>query len=171
MPRLAARDGGHTAFTDHRIARQPQAQGLKSEQDGLKAWREPESRLRDRNLAIALVTVGLQDAHSAEVIRGYKMLNQVVKAYPDDPASLTSLGTVLLRARQPAEALLLFDKVIRLKPDYAPYRMNAAVALMELSRKGEAERRLDQALELDPLLEPAVQLRNRLHKERGDSLP
>lgn len=171
MPRLAARDGGHTAFTDHRIARQPQAQGLKSEQDGLKAWREPESRLRDRNLAIALVTVGLQDAHSAEVIRGYKMLNQVVKAYPDDPASLTSLGTVLLRARQPAEALLLFDKVIRLKPDYAPYRMNAALALMELSRKGEAERRLDQALELDPLLEPAVQLRNRLHKERGDSLP
>jgi hypothetical protein len=153
MPRLAARDGGHTAFTDHRIARRPESPIPTSEPGGLKAWREPEAPVRDRNLAIALVTVGLQDAHSADVIRGYKMLDQVVTAYPDDPASLTTLGTVLLRAKQPAEALRHFESVIHLKPDYAPYRVNAALALIELGRNNEAEQRLEQAIALDPLLE------------------
>jgi len=169
MPRLDARDGGHTAFTDHRIARNPKAPTPESKQDGLKAWREPDSRFRDRNLAIALVTVGLQDASSDEVIRGYRMLNQVEKVFPDDPAALTSLGTVLLRAKQPAEALRRFEKVVTLKPDYSPYRVNAALALIALGRKAEAEQQLNHALGLDPLLETAVQVLSAMYRGQGDA--
>lgn len=169
MPRLPARDGGHTAFTDHRITRRAEPQVNAVSQPNLTAWREPEPRLRERNLAIALVTVGLQNASPDEAIRGYRMLNQVEGEYPDDPAVLTSLGSVLLRAKQPAEALRRFEKVLLVRPVYAPYEVNAAAALIALGKKTEAVRHLERAVELDPLLEQAVELLSRLYKDEGDA--
>lgn len=169
MPRLPARDGGHTAFTDHRITRRPQPQGDTTAQANLTAWREPEPRLRERNLAIALVTVGLQNASPDEAIRGYRMLNQVEKQYPEDAAVLTSLGSVLLRAKQPAEALRRFEKVLLLRPAYAPYEVNAAAALVALGRKEDAVRHLEKAVQLDPLLNQAVELLSGLYRDEGDA--
>jgi predicted Zn-dependent protease len=96
------------------------------------------------------------------------MLNQAEKDYPDDPAVLTMLGTVLLRAKQPAEALRRFEKVLLLRPAYAPYEVNAASALIAAGQKGEAVRHLERALELDSLLEQAVELLSGLYRERGD---
>jgi hypothetical protein len=168
MPRLPARDGGHTAFTDHRIARRPDLRNDTVQQASLAAWREPVPRLRERNLAMALVAVGLQNASSEEAIRGYRMLNQVKKDYPDDPAVLTTLGTVLLRAKQPAEAVRQFAKVLVLRPAYAPYEVNAASALIAAGQKAEAVRHLERALELDSLLGQAVELLSGLYSEQGD---
>ena len=169
MPRLAARDGGHTVFTDHRIARLPQPPGLPAQPQDLAAWREPEPRLRERNLALALVAAGLQNKSSAEVIRGYRMLNQVEKNYPNDPDVLTTLGNVLLRGKQPEEALRRFEKALRMRPAYAPYEVNTASALIAAGRKAEAERHLEKAIELDPLLAPAVELLGSLYRDGGES--
>jgi hypothetical protein len=168
MPRLPARDGGHTVFTNHRIARRAEPRSDTGRQAELAAWREPEPRLRERNLAMALVAVGLQNESSQEVVRGYRMLNQVEKSYPDDPAVLTSLGIVLLRAKQPAEALRRFEKVLLLRPAYAPYEVNAASALVAAGRKAEAVRHLERALELDPLVQQAVELLSSLYRDQGD---
>lgn len=168
MPRLAARDGGHTAFTDHRIARRPGSVGEPVQPEDLRAWREPDPRLRQRNLALALVTVGLLNKSSPEVIRGYRMLNQVEKEYPDDPDVLTTLGNVLLRGKQPAEALRRFEKVLALRPAYAPYEVNAASALIAAGRKPEAIRNLEKAVQLDPLLQQAVELLSSLYREEGE---
>jgi hypothetical protein len=168
MPRLPARDGGHTAFTDHRITRRAEPRSDTGRRAELAAWREPEPRLRERNLAMALVAVGLQNESSQEAVRGYRMLNQVEKTYPDDPAVLTSLGIVLLRAKQPAEALRRFEKVLLLRPAYAPYEVNAASALLASGRKAEAVRHLERALELDPLVEQAVELLSSLYRDQGD---
>ena len=169
MPRLAARDGGHTVFTDHRIARRPEQRSELNQPEDLAAWREPEPRLRQRNLALALVAVGLQSKSSQEVIRGYRLLNRVEKDYPDDPDVLTSLGNVLLRGKQPGEALRRFEKVLVLRPAYAPYEVNAASALIAAGRKSEALRHLERALQLDPLLEQAVELLSRLYKDENES--
>jgi predicted Zn-dependent protease len=137
--------------------------------EDLAAWREPEPRLRQRNLALALVAVGLQDKSSQKVIRGYRMLNQVEKEYPDDPDVLTSLGNVLLRGKQPEEAVRRFQKVLVLRPAYAPYEVNAASALIAAGRKSEALSHLERALQLDPLLEQAVELLSRLYKDEKES--
>ena len=169
MSRLAARDGGHTVFTDHRIARRPQPPGEAVQPEDLAAWREPEPRLRQRNLALALVAVGLQRESPQEVIRGYRMLNQIEKDYPDDPDVLTSLGAVLLSGKQPAEALRRFEKVLVLRPAYAPYEVNAASALIAAGRRAEALRHLEKALQLDPLLQQAVDLRGSLYKDQDES--
>ncbi|MGA2737256.1 MAG: hypothetical protein ABSG65_07360 [Bryobacteraceae bacterium] len=168
MPRLAARDGGHTVFTDHRIARRPEAPSEPIETEDLAAWREPEPRLRQRNLALALVAVGLQNKSAQEVVRGYRMLNQVEKNYPDDRDVLTTLGSVLVRGKQPAEALRRFEKVLVLRPAYAPYEVNAAAALIAAGRKSEAQLHLERALQLDPLLQQAVELLSGIYSDAGE---
>ncbi len=168
MSRLPARDGGHTVFTDHRITRKPQPAGNQAASGNLTAWREPEAVLRGRNLALALVAVGFEQGSSDEVVRGYKMLNQVVKEFPGDPAVLTSLGSVLLKAKQPVEALRVFEKVLKLKPAYAPYEVNAATALIAAGREAEALPHLERAERLDPLLEQAVELLTEVYTDEGE---
>ena len=167
MPRLAARDGGHTVFTDHRIARRPEPQNEPAQAEELAAWREPEPRFRERNLALALVAVGLQNADPQQVIRGYRLLNRIETEYRDDPDVLTALGSVLLRGKQPGEALRRFEKVLALRPAYAPYEVNAASALIAAGRKAEAQRHLERALQLDPLLEQAVEMLSEIYREEG----
>jgi hypothetical protein len=168
MPRLDTRDGGHTAFTDHRIARRPAEGNPSVELEGLSAWRESEPRLRRRNLALALVTVGLQNKSAQQVIQGYRMLNEIAKVYPGDPDVWTTLGNVLLRGKQPAEALRCFERVLALRPAYAPYEVNIASALMAAARQPEAERHLEKALQLDPLLQQAVELLSGLYRDRNE---
>lgn len=163
MPQLPAKDGGHTAFTNHRIARHPENDSPAAQPDTLSAWRDPQPALRDRNLALALVTVGLENQSSAEVIRGYRMLNRLEKDFPNDPAVLTSLGSILMKGKQPAEALKRFERAISLKPDYAPYYVNAATALLATNRPSDAAQQLNKALSLDPLLKPASELLHQLN--------
>ena len=51
MPKRDAKDGGHTAFTDHRIQRQPVPEQTVTEDTDISAWREPvDDNLRKRNL-------------------------------------------------------------------------------------------------------------------------
>jgi predicted Zn-dependent protease len=96
------------------------------------------------------------------------LLNQVVKEYPEDPDVLTTLGNVLLRGKQPGEALLRFEKALVLRPAYAPFEVNVATALLAANNKIEAQRHLEKALQLDPLLQPAVELLRALYRDQGD---
>lgn len=185
MPRRSAKDGGHTAFTDHRIRidlgfaqrlkspvlrpdlRRPEPEGEVALTGDLVAWREPEPRLRERNLALALVTVGIESGNRDEVIRGYRMLNQVVKQFPNDAPVWTALGTIVLTAKETAAAKQYFERALEFRPNYAPYRVNLATALLAAGNTREAAQQLEQAVELDPLLEQAVQLLSRVYHMQG----
>jgi tetratricopeptide (TPR) repeat protein len=167
MPKLPAYDGGHTAFTNHDISRNPNASPSASLTQSLQTWREAPAAFRDRNLALALVTAGEQNGSSADVIRGYRMLNRAEKDFPEDPVVLTSLGSILMQGKQPAEALKRFTKASLLKPDYAPYYVNAATAFLALKQPDEAAAQLKKALELDPLLEQAVLLLSEIDQQQG----
>lgn len=169
MRQLPAKDGGHTAFTDHRIARPSTADSSVALPDALVAWREPEPSLRERNLALALVAAGLQNQSSAEVIHGYRLLNRLESAFPDDPALLTSLGIVLLKGKQPEEALKRFEKVVLLNSRYAPYHVNLARALLAMNHAAEAAHELEKAVALDPLFQPAVELLSEVYRGQGET--
>jgi Tfp pilus assembly protein PilF len=56
-----------------------------------------------------------------------------------------------------------------LRPAYAPYEVNAASALIAAGRKAEALRHLERALQLDPLLQQAVELMSSIYKEQGEN--
>lgn len=168
MPRRPAKDGGHTAFTDHRISRRPEAAQATANNADLVAWREPAIELRDRNMALALVTAGLENHDSTEVIRGYRMLNRLPEQTQKDPAVLTALGSILLTAKESAEASQRFQKALSLRPGYAPYEVNLAMALLDEHRLPEAIAHLEHALELDPLLQNAVSLLARAYADEGE---
>ncbi len=168
MPRRPAKDGGHTAFTDHRITRHPEPEGTTTVSDDLKAWREPAEPYRERNLAIALVTEGLQDSSPDQVIRGYKALNRLEPKLGDDAAALTVLGTVLLTAKQPKEAERRFRRALELRPDYAPYEVNLANALVREGDLASGMEHLKRAVQLDALLPQAVHLLSEVYRTQGE---
>lgn len=170
MPRLPARDGGHTAFTDHRIRRHPE-DSMPPAQTDLTAWREPAPAFRERNLGLALVAYGLLHRSPADLSRGYRLLNSVEKQFPNDRDVLTSLGSVELRIRQPGTALSRFLKTLSLRPNCASYEVNAAAALIQLGNDSGAIRHLRRALELDPFLQPAVTMLISLYRARGQTVP
>ena len=60
MPRRDAKDGGHTAFTDHRIQRRPEPQPDLPADTDIAAWREPAPDLQKRNLGIAYINAGME---------------------------------------------------------------------------------------------------------------
>jgi hypothetical protein len=169
MPSRPAKDGGHTAFTDHRITRRPEAQGEAAVGDDLVAWREPDPSVQRRNLALALVTAGMENRRPNQVISGYKMLNRLEPNLGGDAAALTVLGNVLLTGKQPVEAEHRFEKALALRPNFAPYEVNLAGALLAAGDTAGAARHLERAVKLDPLLLQAVQLLSRAYRMQGQS--
>lgn len=169
MPKRAAKDGGHTAFTDHRITRRPEPEGKVSLPSELAAWREPAPEFRERNLALALITEGLQNSVPDQVIRGYRTLNRIEKSLANDPVALTELGTVLLTAKQLKEAERRFARALALRPNYAPYEVNLGDVLLEEGELTRASEHLTRAVDLDPLLPQAIRLLGQAYRAQGQA--
>lgn len=171
MLKLNAKDGGHTVFTDHRISRpQGGAQGGEAPAKiDLVAWRQPPAALQKRNLALAYAQAGLESGSMAQGLRGYRMLIDVQKEFPDDPMVLTALGRVLLLGNQAAPAAELFERVLKLGPDSAMNEMYAGSACARAGQLDKAVEHLEQSLKLDPLLLPAAEALVRIYRRQGDS--
>ncbi len=167
MPKRPARDGGHTAFTDHRIARTPEADLKDDPRAELSAWREPPAAFRDRNSALALVTEGIQNGVPDHVIRGYRMLNRMGDRINNDAVALTELGTVLLTARQPKEAVMRYERALALRPRFAPYEVNVGTALMAMGDLEPAVEHLERAVQLDPLLAQGIAALSQAYLKEG----
>jgi predicted Zn-dependent protease len=167
MPKMPAKDGGHSAFTNHKIMRNPDTDVQQAKADTLTAWREPDAYVKDRNLSLALIADGLQNRSSAEAIQGYKILSHTPKDFPNDPVIYSVLGAVLLQAKEPEEALKCFRRVVALKPKYASYHVNLATALIDLKQPAAAVAELEKARALDPLLQGPVQLLHQIYHEMG----
>jgi hypothetical protein len=74
MGKRKAKDSGHAAFTDHWIRRKPESGGA-ARVDVLRAWREPEPALRDRNLGLAYVSAGERDQNLMLLREGSRLLS------------------------------------------------------------------------------------------------
>ena len=131
MPRRDAKDGGHTAFTDHRIQRRPEPQATGTEDSDIAAWREPAPDLQKRNLGIAYVNAGMERRSPPFLIRGYRMLTEVQQQFGTDSEVFTSMGNALLLAKQTSEAELAFERALQLNPDSSIGETNAASAYLE----------------------------------------
>ena len=167
MPQRPAKDGGHTAFTDHRIRRRIDTDVELPPGSELTAWRDPAPELSARNLALAFVTLGLQNGQPDSVIRGFRVLSHMEPSLENDPMALTELGTVILTGKEPKEAALRFRRALQLRPHFAPYEVNLGAALLEQGELTEATHHLEHALELDPLLAQGVRLLTRAYRQEG----
>jgi photosynthetic reaction center cytochrome c subunit len=168
MPRRDAKDGGHTAFTDHRIQPRPEAQPTLPENTDIAAWREPVPDLQKRNLGIAYVNLGAERRSPSFVVRGYRMLTEVQDLFSTDSAVFTSMGTALLLGKQSTEAELAFERALQLDPDSVAGETNAASAYLQAGDIDKAVFHLERAVAIDPLHLPADMPLIDLYKRQGN---
>jgi photosynthetic reaction center cytochrome c subunit len=169
MPRRDAKDGGHTAFTDHRIQRRAEPQPALPDNTDIAAWREPVPDLQKRNLGIAYVNVGAERRSPPLVVRGYRMLTEVQDQFSTDSAIFTTMGTALLLGRQSTEAELAFERALQLDPDSVAGETNAASAYLQAGDIDGAVLHLERAVTMDPLHLPADMPLIDLYKRQGNA--
>jgi len=166
MPARPAKDGGHTAFTDHQIQRKPQTIAGDTKPSKLVAWHEPAAEFRIRNLGLAYLTVGERDRSAFHMDEASRLVNEASSSFLDDPPVLTGLGLLALRQRRTSEALPLFEKALKAEPSYAPYHVNLATALKEAGKVDDAISHLRRAIALDPSLEAAYRRLGEIMRDR-----
>jgi photosynthetic reaction center cytochrome c subunit len=168
MPRRDAKDGGHTAFTDHRIQRRPQPQSALADDTDIAAWREPAPDLQKRNLGIAYVNAGAERRSPAFLVRGYRMLTEVQNQFSTDSEVFTSMGTALLFGKQSSEAELAFERALQLNPGSVIGETNAASAYLQSGDVDQAVAHLERAVAIDPMHLPADIPLIELYKRQGN---
>ncbi|MGI8962722.1 MAG: tetratricopeptide repeat protein [Bryobacteraceae bacterium] len=157
MPRRPAKDGGHTAFTDHRISRFPQPEADSDEPQSLVAWHEPQGALAKRNLGLAYIEAGRTLQSAKYMLQGYPLLVACLPDFPNDPAVLTGIGVVLLGTGRAAEAAVAFKRAVRVEPNVASHYIDEGFAWNQTHDRTKAIDNLERALQIDPLSKLAYQ--------------
>ncbi len=167
MPRRDAKDGGHTAFTDHRIQRRPEVRPDLPADAGIVAWREPPANLRSRNLGIAYIDVGMQRHLPSYIIQGYRTLTEVQKQFADDSDFFKWIGEALLIGKQTSDANFAFERALQLDPNSALAEASAASPYIQEGDDADAIAHLQRAVDLDPLDLPAASTLIGLYQKDG----
>jgi photosynthetic reaction center cytochrome c subunit len=169
MPRRDAKDGGHAAFTDHRIQRRPEAQHDLPAGSDIAAWREPSPDLQKRNLGIAYIDVGMQRHSSPFVIQGYRTLTEVQQQFRDDSDFFKWIGEALLLGKRTGDAKIALERALQLDPDSALTEASAASPYMQEGDVAGAIAHLERAVALDPLNLPVASTLTGLYQKDGKS--
>jgi hypothetical protein len=162
MPQVRPYDGGHTAFTDHRIG----TGGRDAARGGstrLRAWREPAATLQNRNLGLAYVSAASKSGDMSQLRQGFNLLG----SEPADGAVETARGLILLRINKSAEAAAVFRRAVAEEPEDSTRRYNLAVALLASGDKAGAMEEVERAIALEPLLEDAWALAAEIQPHRA----
>jgi tetratricopeptide (TPR) repeat protein len=169
MPKRQARDGAHTAFTDHRITRSPEPGSYDATEDAaaLVAWHEPPARFSVRNMGLANIAVGERNQSSAQLDQGAQQLIEAMKVVADDPVILTKLGVVLLRKGMTEEAIETDELAARLDPTVAGYHANLGIAYRHAGQTEKSIAELEQAIRLDPGLAISYQTLAAIYDDLG----
>jgi photosynthetic reaction center cytochrome c subunit len=169
MPRREAKDGGHSAFTDHRIQRRPESLPDAPADSGIAAWREPSPDLRTRNLGIAYIDAGMQRKSSPFIVQGYRTLTEVQSQFSGDSDFFKWIGEALLLAQQTAEAKIAFERALELDPNSPLAEAGAASPYVASGDADQAIAHLRRALALDPLYLPAAGTLMGLYQKEGNT--
>jgi len=156
MPRRDAKEGGHTAFTDHRIQRRPETRPDLPTDAGIVTWREPSPDLRRRNLGIDYIDVGMQRHLSSYIVQGYRTLTEVQKQFANDSDFSKWIGEALLLGKQTSDAKFAFERALQLDPDSALTEASAASPYIQEGDADHAIAHLERAVDFDPLDLPAA---------------
>jgi tetratricopeptide (TPR) repeat protein len=172
MPRRPVSDGGHTVFTDHRIARQPPSGTGAAAADvpsPLVAWHDPPAAFAQRNLGLAGVEVGERLKSTALISPAVQLLMGCWPDFPRDPPLLTAIGQVLLGVGDNEQAAAVFERAIQVEPNVAAHYLHAALAWRQAKDQKKAIAYLEQALERDPLLEEPYRRLGEIYSEAHET--
>jgi tetratricopeptide (TPR) repeat protein len=116
-------------------------------------WRDSET-LFQHTQSIIGPNLGLMMNH-AQALADYRrpeaaaeQYRRAIALFPTSHVPLLNLGTLLMRQRQPEEALQCYLKSVELRPDYSGGHFHLGLAYAQLGRFPDAERSLREALRL-----------------------
>jgi hypothetical protein len=174
MPTREAKDGGHTAFTDHRIQRRPEPEPVETvnapAQQSLYVapWRQPPIEFATRNLGIALINSGMERRTPKQIVAGYQMLTEVQRQFSSDSEMYNTMGNALYVGQQYGEAVQAFELAVRYDPKSSPKELNLAQAYIALGDRSLAQEHLEKAIQLDYLNLDAASLLMKVYDANGE---
>lgn len=159
MPRTDSSDGGHTAFTDHRIRRPGVPKVLLERSEELRPWRPAaEAELRDRGLGLAYAGAGRLE-------QAFDLLRGVAKP---DAAVQDAMGLIYLRAERPGLAVAALAAAVKGDPRNSVRRLNLAAAYWAAGEREKARAEAMEAIALEPLLEDGYALLAEIEPRRAE---
>ena len=96
-----------------------------------------------RNRGIARAELGQLDAALSD-------LQHAAIEMPDDVLTFLNMGFVYQRLERPADAVVSYDRIVRLEPDWMGAWLNRSSALLDAGMTGAAVADARQAVELEP---------------------
>ncbi len=168
MPRRQSHDSGHSAFTDHRIARIPRPQGRTAARPAqLRPWKPVRGPLGRRNLGIANILAAQRYSSPSMLQDGIAQLQNVVRRYEHDPAVHDALGTALVLSGAPGAGLRHLRRAAELGEGAALHSNALAAAAWDAGLADEAVAALEGSIRHEPLLESSYHLLARIHQDAG----
>lgn len=168
MGKRQSHDSGHSAFTDHRIARQPIRLEPVPEPTNLKPWEPDDGPTSRRNLGIALVRLGQDQSPAGDLERGVALLQSAISAQDPDPSALEALGTGLVLTGAPRRGLRFLREAVRADPDRSLFRNSLAAAWWNVSAGRASIREIERSILLEPRLESAYHMLSRVNLALGN---
>ena len=168
MSKRQSHDSGHSAFTDHRITRQPIESEVAEGARRLRPWKLQAGAAARRNLGIALIRLGQDESPAGDIKRGVTLLQSVLSVQDRDPSALEALGTGLVLSGAATKGLRLLRKAVRADPDRSLYRNSLAAAWWNLSAERASIREIERSIRLEPHLESAYHMLSRVNLALGN---
>jgi hypothetical protein len=146
MPRFESSNIAHTAVTDHRVPRRPQARpappgpGDPSLVNFFQGDLDPEDTGAARDLGVALVQLARQPgpAHAAMLWQAVPLLEKAVQTSPEDAEAWEAHGLALAMRGRDREALAAWENALKWAPEREVTLGLAAQALEKQGRPKEA---------------------------------
>ncbi len=151
MPRLRPTNVAHSAVTDHSIPRIPRAQPEETGGDlELKAWREPDGALIQRDLGLAYFDQAANKHSNSDLLRSYQILSQLPPEHRQDPIVEADLASVLLSQGHTDLAIRMYQRASAQEPSNARYVYCIGTALERAGKMEDAIKELRRSIALDP---------------------
>jgi tetratricopeptide (TPR) repeat protein len=107
-------------------------------------------RVRAAAALAAVPPAAIPETHRASLERALAEFQSSLTARPDDHASHYNMGNFLMARQEFPSAIEAFETAVRLRSDFTPARVNAALAYNVVGRNEDAERSLRAAVALEP---------------------
>lgn len=152
MPRLRPTNVAHSAVTDHRIPKIARQQSLEPSggEVELKAWREPDAALVERDLGLAYFDLAANTHSSSALRQAYQILSNLPAEQRRDAPVEADLASAFLQQGQFALATEMFGRAAGQQPSNARYAYCLGATMARAGKIEAAIKELRRSMELDP---------------------
>ena len=135
---------------------------------GKETYTQKVSHLKATQAAYLAYDEAVKALAAKDFAKASLLAKQAIAGEPREARFQELLGDIALMQKKPEPALALYDKAIKLQPDYFKPHIQSGIALFNMGKKAEAEAFLKRANELLPTA-PGHALLGQIAEDRGET--